>query len=209
MTRWLLTSIVALAASAALAQTPQPAPGAPPAAPKTETAKPDAGKAPPDTRSVDALFERLQKAEDEDEAKGIANLIERRWLRSNSDVADLLMTRAMTAMQPREQDLPQAIELLDRVIGLEPQWAEAYNKRATAFFMLGDYERSMLDVRQTLSREPRHYGALAGLGQILLSNGDKKHALEAFRKALSLNPRMPMVKGVIDKLAPDVDGRDT
>lgn len=206
MTRWPASSFAVLAAgllqiTAASAQTPSPSPPA-----KPEAAAPK--EAPDASKSLDALFERLGKAEDEEEAKGIANLIERRWLRSGSDVTDLLMARAVSAMQPKDQDLPQAVELLDRVIGLEPNWAEAYNRRATVFFMLGDYQRAMLDVRQTLAREPRHFGAMAGLAQILLVTGDKKHALEAFRKALTLNPRMPNVRDLIEKLKPDVDGRD-
>jgi len=168
-----------------------------------QTSTPDASK------GMASLFDRLAKAEDEDEAKGIANLIERRWLRSGSDVTDLLMARATSAMQQKDQDLPQAVELLDRVIRLEPDWAEAYNRRATAFFMLGDYERSMLDVRQALAREPRHFGAVAGLAQILLITGDKKNALEAFRRVLALNPKMPSVRAVVEKLEPEVMGRDT
>lgn len=216
MTRWpvlLLAPFLALfAGTAASAQTPRPpaSPPVPPPRPDAATPRTPAPSAATDAaKGLDSLFERLAKAEDEEEAKGIANLIERRWLRSGSDVADLLMARAMSAMQPKDQDLPQAIELLDRAVGLEPQWTEAYNRRATAFFVLGDYQRSMLDVRQVLAREPRHYGALAGMGQILLITGDKKRALEAFRRALAINPRMPNVKGLIDKLAPDVDGRDT
>lgn len=196
-----------LSAAAAFAQAQPTKPPQTPPAPRAEAAQRDA--APDASKSLDSLFDRLAKADDEEEAKGIANLIERRWLRSSSDVTDLLMTRALTVMQPKDQDLPQAIELLDRVIGLEPQWAEAYNKRATAFFMLGDYQRSMLDVRQTLLREPRHFGALSGLGQIMLVTGDKKRALEAFRKAQAINPRLQNVKQIIEKLAPDVDGRDT
>ncbi|MET0606231.1 MAG: tetratricopeptide repeat protein [Beijerinckiaceae bacterium] len=211
MSRWPAFRSAALTASLlfaadAFAQGTPPSPPLPPPRPdQTKKVEPV-----PDTpKGLDSLFERLAKAEDEEEAKGIANLIERRWLRSGSDVVDLLMSRGMSAMQQKDQDLPQAIELFDRVLQLEPQFAEAYNKRATAFFLLGDYQRSMLDVRETLAREPRHYGALAGLGQILLVNGDKKRAMEAFRKASQLNPRMPNVKAVIERLAPDVDGRDT
>ncbi len=212
MTRWPALRFAVFAASlfataSAIAQTPPAAPPNPPPRPAEPPKKSD--PAADAAKGLDSLFERLAKAEDEEEAKGIANLIERRWLRSGSDVADLLMSRAVTAMQQKDQDLPQAIELLDRVVRLEPQFVEGYNKRATAFFMLGDYQRAMLDVREVLAREPRHYGALAGLGQIMLINGDKKRAMEAFRKAMSLNPRMPTIKTLIDRLAPDVDGRDT
>src|ERR671916_2299825 len=138
--------------------------------------------------TLDDLFNRLAAAKDEAEAKGIANLIERRWLRSGSDTADLLMTRATDAIQKKE--FPLAIELLDRVIALQPEWAEAWNRRATAFFLLDDIASSMADLRQVLAREPRHFGAWAGLGHIYSASGDKGRALEAYRKALTLHPHI-------------------
>jgi tetratricopeptide (TPR) repeat protein len=79
-------------------------------------------------------FARLAAAKDEAEANGIANLIERRWSRSGSDTADLLLSRATEAIHKKE--FPVAVELLDRVLALEPQWAEAWNRRATAFYLL-------------------------------------------------------------------------
>jgi tetratricopeptide (TPR) repeat protein len=201
--RLLAALAVAAFASPALAQSPTPAPPAP----KADDAKrnPDGDTA----KGIDSLFERLGKLEDAEEAKGIANLIERRWNRSGSDTADLLMSRVLTVMQPKDQDLPQAIELLDRIISLEPNWTEAYNKRATALYAIGDFQRSLLDVSTVLAREPRHYGALAGLGHILLQNGDKKRAMEAFRKVLAIYPSQEDIKKMVERLKPDVDGRDT
>jgi tetratricopeptide (TPR) repeat protein len=155
---------------------------------------------------LDRLFERLAAAEDEEEANGIAQLIERRWGRSGSDTADLLMSRALAAASDKDPAL--AIEILDRVIVLEPKWAEAWNKRATLFFMMGDYERAIFDVHQTLALEPRHFGAWAGLGFILQSTDDNKHALEAFRRALAIHPFVGNVRSLIERLAPDVDGRE-
>ncbi|MHB2165476.1 tetratricopeptide repeat protein [Alsobacter sp. R-9] len=156
--------------------------------------------------TLDDLFERLQRAKTEDEAKGIADAIQRRWMRSGSDTADLLMDRALEAL--RSGDQPLTIELLDRVVVLQPNWAEGWNKRATVFFMMGDNTRSMADLQQVLAREPRHFGALAGLGMILKNNGDDKKAYEAFKKALAINPHMPEVKSAVERLAPDYEGRD-
>jgi tetratricopeptide (TPR) repeat protein len=173
-------------------------PAAPPADPSSARPRGPA--------SLDDLFERLSHASDASEAKGIAATIERRWLRSGSDTADLLLSRAMEAVQADDQ--PLAIELLDRVIVLQPDWAEAWNKRATVFFMMGDYTRSMADLREVLAREPRHYAALAGMGTIFSATGDDKHAYEAYKKALAVNPFMDEVKSVVDKLAPDIEGRD-
>jgi tetratricopeptide (TPR) repeat protein len=156
--------------------------------------------------TLDDLFGRLAGAKDETEAKGVANLIERRWSRSGSDTADLLMTRASEAIHAKEHAL--GVELLDRVIALKPDWAEAWNRRATAFFLLDDVASSMADLRQVLAREPRHFGAWAGLGHIYMSAGDKTRALEAYRKALTLHPHIESVRPLVDKLAPEIDGRD-
>jgi tetratricopeptide (TPR) repeat protein len=156
--------------------------------------------------TLDDLFNRLGAAKDEAEAKGIANLIERRWMRSGSDTADLLLTRASDAIQAKE--FPLAIELLDRVIALQPDWAEAWNRRATAFFLLDDTASAMADLRQVLTREPRHFGAWAGLGHIYNAGGDKARALEAYRKALAINPKMETLRDLVGRLAPEIDGRD-
>jgi tetratricopeptide (TPR) repeat protein len=155
---------------------------------------------------LDKLFERLAAAEDEEEANGIAQLIERRWLRSGSDTADLLMSRAVAAVNAR--DFPLAIEILDRIVVLEPKWAEAWNKRATVFFMMGDYERAVVDVRETLALEPRHFGAWSGLGIIFQAIDDNKRALEAFRKALAIHPFIGSVRSLVERLTPTVEGRD-
>ncbi len=156
--------------------------------------------------TLDDLFARLADAKDDQEALGIAKLIERRWLRSGSDTADLLMTRASEAIQGKE--FPLAIELLDRIITLQPGWAEAWNRRATAFFLLDDTASSMADLRQVLTREPRHFGAWAGLGHIYMAGGDKTRALEAYRKALAINPRMESLRPLVERLAPEIEGRD-
>lgn len=156
--------------------------------------------------TLDDLFTRLAGAKDETEAKGVANLIERRWSRSGSDTADLLMTRASDAIQAKEY--PLAIELLDRVLSLQPGWAEAWNRRATAFFLLDDTASSMADLRQVLAREPRHFGAWAGLGHIYMAAGDKTRALEAYRKALALHPHLESLGTLVEKLTPEIDGRD-
>jgi tetratricopeptide (TPR) repeat protein len=173
-----------------------------PASPPPRPAQQDAGR----RATLDDLFSRLAAAKDEAEAKGIANLIERRWMRSGSDTADLLLTRASEAIQAKE--FPLAIELLDRVIALQPDWAEAWNRRATAFFLLEDTASAMADLRQVLTREPRHFGAWAGLGHIYNAGGDKARALEAYRKALAINPKMESLRPMVERLAPEIDGRD-
>ena len=156
--------------------------------------------------TLDRLFERLGAAKTPEEAKGIAGLIQRRWARSGSDTADLLMTRAQTALRAKELEL--AIELLDRVISLEPDWAEAWNQRANALFVAGDPIRSMLDIGEALKREPRHYGAMMGLGTILRQQGNDKAAMVAYRRALAVYPQLDAIKSAVESLAAEVDGRD-
>ena len=139
-------------------------------------------------------------------AGGIASLIERRWAHSGSDTADLLMARAGEAIGAK--NYPLAVEILDRVIVLEPGWAEAWNRRATTFYLLDDPVSAMADIRQVLAREPRHFGAWAGLGHIYMSTGDKKRAVEAYRRALAIHPHLSSVKTIVERTAPEVEGRD-
>ncbi|KRE09747.1 hypothetical protein ASE63_04265 [Bosea sp. Root381] len=156
--------------------------------------------------TLERLFERLAAAKTPEEAKGIANLIQRRWARSGSPTADLLMTRAQTAMKGKQIEL--AIELLDRVITLEPDWAEGWNQRANALFLAGDPIRSIYDIGEALKREPRHYGAMMGLGTILRQQGDDKRAMIAYRRALAVYPQLEAVKDAVESLKTEVDGRD-
>jgi len=196
-----------LGASAVVAQTagsPRPGSVAPsdkadnPVTPSTPQRGPAA--------TLDRLFERLHDAATQEEAEGVARLIQRRWARSGSDTADLLMSRAQQALQDKQTEL--AIELLDRIISLQPNWAEAWNQRANALYLAGDSIRSMIDIGETLKREPRHYGAMMGLGMILRQQGDDKGAMIAFRKALTLYPQFDAVKKAVDSLKNEVDGRD-
>lgn len=171
------------------------------------SAKPRPGQAEPKRgATLDDLFARLAAAKGETEANGVATLIERRWARSGSDTADLLMSRAGEALKAKDYAL--AVELLDRVVALQPSWAEAWSQRATAFYLLDDPVSAIADLRQALAREPRHFAALAGLGQIYLANGDKSRALDAFRRALAIHPYLDPVRPAVERLAPDVDGRD-
>ncbi|MFN3891562.1 MAG: tetratricopeptide repeat protein [Beijerinckiaceae bacterium] len=155
---------------------------------------------------LDELFGRLAAARDEEEADGIAGAIERVFQRSGSDTADLLMNRAVRALHRKENKA--AVEVLDKLVVIEPDWAEAWTQRATARFMDGDKDGAVEDLGQALAREPRHFNALAGLGSVLHSLGYEKRALEVFRRAIAIRPHQSEVKQMIDKLAPDVDGRD-
>jgi tetratricopeptide (TPR) repeat protein len=193
---------------------------APRSSPRESEAKPDPAKpaeqkftprpavreATQRAKVLDELFKRLAATSDAEEGKGIAGAIERVWLRSGSDTADLLMSRAVAAVQAK--DLPLALELLDKVVAVEPGWAEAWNKRATARFMSSDINGAMGDIDHVLKLEPRHFGALSGMGFILQREGLDKRALEIFRHVLTIYPGQPDIQKIVEKLAPEVEGRD-
>ena len=162
----------------------------------------------PKTREalLDDLFGRLRAAADSDEAEGIAGAIERVWLRSGSDTADLLMHRAVAALAAKKTEVSRA--LLDKVVLLDPDWAEAWNERATVRFMAEDLAGAMEDIAHVLVLEPRHYGALAGMGFILEKSDRPKEALRVFRKVLEIYPQQEDIRKVVERLVPEVDGRD-
>ncbi len=158
------------------------------------------------TAMLDTLFKRLGKAADADEASGIAVAIQRVWLHSDSATANLLMARAMAALQAGH--LPLALTLFDRIIILQPDWAEAWDKRAATRFLGGDLAGAIADIRQALKLEPRHFSAFAALGFALQKEGLDKLALAAFRKSLALDPQQPQIQKIVDKLSIKVEGRD-
>jgi tetratricopeptide (TPR) repeat protein len=157
-------------------------------------------------QNLDRLFEALKVAPDDDSAKYVENRIWAVWLASNSDTANLLMTRAKTAADGKDYDL--AIKLLNAVIDIKPDFVEAWNRRATVYYTKKDFGRALADIQEVLAREPRHFGALSGLGIILQELGDDKHALEVFRRALAVHPRLERIPDLVKKLSDKIDGRD-
>ncbi len=157
-------------------------------------------------KMLDALFERLRQASDPEDAHHIAESIERLWLQSQSDTANLLMQR-VTASVMAEQ-YPLALSLLDRLVALAPDWAEAWNQRATTRFLTGDTDGAMADIDQVIKLEPRHFGALAGMGMILRGAGLNKSALEIFNKVLGIYPLETDIRKLTEKLTLEVEGQD-
>ncbi|MBB5052825.1 tetratricopeptide (TPR) repeat protein [Afipia massiliensis] len=197
--------LAAIAATPAAAQAPQPTPpGAQKKLPQAPAKLPRVigDKA----KNLDFLFGALKAAPDQESAKAVEARIWAVWTATPSDTAALLMARAKLAMDSK--DTAVALKLLDAVIKLRPDYIEAWNRRATIHYLKNDYRRSMEDIRQVLIREPRHFGALAGLGMIMQETGDEKHALDAFRKALAINPHLERVPDLVKSLTEKVEGRD-
>ena len=158
------------------------------------------------TYSLDTLFQGLKIAPDEASAKAIEERIWSVWMASGSDTCNLLIGRAKAAIDGKDYDL--AIKLLNAVIEIKPDYVEAWNRRATAYYMKNDYGHSLADIAQVLAREPRHFGALSGLGLILQEIGDDKDALDAYRKALAIDPHLEHIPDVVKTLTEKVEGRD-
>ena len=209
-----LATAAVLAAAPAFAQDkpagPKADPGAKPDAtvrelnePPTRLQKPPRGDV---TKNLDFLFEALKVAPDETTAKAVEDRIWALWFVSRSDTANLLMTRVRKAVE--EKDLDLAIRLLDSIVEIRPDYVEAWNRRATIYYMKKDYGQAVADIREVLRREPRHFGALSGLGMLLQDVGDNKHALEIFRRALAVHPKIQKIPDIVKTLQEKVEGRD-
>ena len=158
------------------------------------------------TRGLDFLFGALKAAPDEDSARHVEARIWALWLQTPSDTAALLMVRAKAAIDAQNVDV--AMQLLDAVIKIRPDYVEAWNRRATIYYLKSDYVHALEDFQQVLLREPRHFGALVGLGTIMQDIGDDKRALDAFRKALAINPYLEKIPETVKQLTEKVEGRD-
>ncbi|MGZ5871731.1 MAG: tetratricopeptide repeat protein [Bradyrhizobium sp.] len=201
----LVTAMIAAVPVAALAQDLGTAP------PKQQKKLPEApGKLPKigadKMRGLDFLFGALKAAPDQASAKHVEARIWALWMQTPSDTTALLMIRAKAAMDAQQMDV--ALKLLDAVVKLRPDYVEGWNRRATLYYLKNDYARSLRDIEQVLVREPRHFGALAGLGMIMQDLGDEKRALDAFRKALAVNPHLEKVPELVKTLSEKVEGRD-
>jgi tetratricopeptide (TPR) repeat protein len=193
-----------LSASPVAAQVTGPTPDAPGA-----EATPAANAPPPSftserARRLDELYGRLREADGARQARAIEAQIGMIMAQSGSDTADLLMARAQQAMQQQQADL--ALSLLDSVIDMYPETVEAWSRRATLHFARRELGRAITDIEHVLRLEPRHYGAMVGLGMMLQQLGEDKQALAAFKKAMEINPHIERVPQIIQRLQPKVDG---
>jgi len=158
------------------------------------------------TKLLADLYDKLGKAPDANAAEPITKAIENLWTISGSDTIDLLMTRAMQFANREDADLSLAI--LDAVVDIAPQEAEAWYLRAKVNIIKGKPERAIADLRRALTIDPKHYKAINDLGLVLEQIGAKKEALEAYRKALEVNPFLDDARQGADALKREVEGQD-
>jgi len=154
---------------------------------------------------LDGLFAELQAAQTPAQGKAIERRILLEWLRSGDKTVDTMMTAAVVAMDMHA--FRPAIELLDKVVAEKPDYVEGWNKRATVYYYMGQYDRSLADIEKTLAIEPRHFGALAGLGMIMQDVGNVPGAIAAFERAVAVNPSLENLKAAIGQLKARI-GRD-
>jgi tetratricopeptide (TPR) repeat protein len=143
-------------------------------------------------KDLDTLYARLARTRYPDEAAGIIAQIDHLRMQSGSDVADLLLGRALKARAIEDWSL--TLKLMDAVVDLYPAWSQAWSQRATARLQSGDLDGAMADLAQALKREPRDLGALLGLGALMLNAGDPEAALKVYDRALKLAPAYEPLK---------------
>ncbi len=141
---------------------------------------------------LDDLFEKLKNVESISDAKGVEFVIWNIWVQSGDDAIDLLMRDGVDSMG--RQDYKRALRSFDQIVTIAPDFAEGWNKRATLYYLMGQFEQSLADIEKTLALEPRHFGALAGRGLIYIELEDDAQALEAFEDALVINPFLPAAR---------------
>ncbi|MGF1501890.1 MAG: hypothetical protein ACFBSD_08735 [Paracoccaceae bacterium] len=196
-----------LVAGAAVAQTaiqePEPAP--PPMTAPEPLQEPAAAPIIDQSAELDALYKALATS-GAGEWKPLQQQIQALWSRSESAAMTLLLSRASKAME--EQNYEKALVFLNDLVRLAPDFAEGWNRRATLYFLQKEYGRSVADIQRTLALEPRHFGALAGLGIILDRLDQDADALRVFRRALEIHPHLEGAKEAIERLEPEVEGRE-
>ncbi|MBZ9817340.1 tetratricopeptide repeat protein [Mesorhizobium sp. CA7] len=202
--RILFTSLTAFLLSvAALPAGAETVPGAlpPDTAPPAATPPP---AAPTKQGRLDQLFTELKRERNEKAAERIAGRIWNEWNQSGSASIDLMMQWAQKATEDQKFDV--ALDFLDQVVTLQPDYAEGWNRRATVHFMMKNYGKSMADIDRTLELEPRHFGALSGLAQIMAETGHKQSALEAWQKVLAIYPMMRSAQNQVSTLSEELAG---
>lgn len=160
-----------------------------------------------DDARLEPLFDRLKQA-DEGEAQIVEGLIWSIWHAYDGGDTSVpsLMRRGQAAMA--RQDFAAAETYYSQAIDKDPDFAEAWNRRATVRYLRDDYQGSVADISQTLAREPRHFGALSGLGLIYTQLDALEPAIAAFEAALEIHPTMPGARANVESLRERLAGRE-
>ena len=156
--------------------------------------------------TTDTLLDQLAKAETRADANRIVSSIWTAWLSEYSTEREhQLMEKGISAMESRR--FQQAEALFTSIIKSNPDYTEAWNKRATVRFMIGNHDGSANDIAKVLQLEPRHFGALSGLGMIHMRAGNWESALKSYKAAFAIHPYLNNIETLIDKLSQRLKGQ--
>src|SRR5258706_8198611 len=158
-----------------------------------------------DDARLPGLFDRLKATKSAGEAEAVQQAIWGVWMESKNAEVNLLMLEGVDAMN--QGAFKRGLEAFDAMVKADPAFAEGWNKRATIEFLMGDFKASVVDIQKTLALEPRHWGALAGLGQIYVALGDEEAAVRAFKRALEINPHLAATRLKIKELEEKLEKR--
>jgi tetratricopeptide (TPR) repeat protein len=150
------------------------------------------------TTMLDTLFAKLQTATDPMAIQSLEAAIWEQWTMVPDVSQRELMMRGIAEMQ--QSQLKQSVETFTRLIEMAPDVSEAWNKRATAYWLLGNFPASLSDICETIKREPRHFGAYSGLGMIRAEMGEYPRAVAAFELARKYNPHIAGIEDEIDRM---------
>lgn len=156
---------------------------------------------------LSSLFEALRRERNPTKARGISQEVMAELGKSGSATIDLLMQWATTAIGEKRN--AAALDFLDQATLLQPEFAEAWNRRAALHYAMGDKRKSMADIHQVLQREPRHFGAIAGMAAILADSGQDELALKAWQRYLEIYPADREAQGATIKLSEKLAGSRT
>ncbi len=180
-----------------------PAMAAEPSAPAGEPAAAVSREA-LETSTLDKLFAELKRERNPQAAERISRRIWNEWHKSGSASIDLMMKWSNDAVAGQKYDV--ALDFLDQVVTLQPGFAEGWNRRATVHFLMRNFGKSMADIERTLELEPRHFGALSGMAQIMKDTGRRELALQAWQRVLDIYPMMRSAQGEIATLSEELAG---
>ena len=155
-------------------------------------------------QSPEALLDRLSQSQSRSVSVGLIAQIWARWTGAAAD-AEQQKLMQIGVSQMNAARYPQAEKTFDALIALNPNFMEAWNKRATVRYVLGDFNGSQDDINEVLAREPRHFGALSGLGLINMQRGDLSNAIRAYEKVLQIDPFSQDARVLLPKLRKQVD----
>jgi len=150
-----------------------------------------------DTHVMEALVQALRD-EDPDVRAGAQHAMWAIWLRSGNEVIDGLMLEGIRLMEL--QQFSEAVEVFSDMVAKAPSFAEGYNKRATVYYLMQEFEKSIADIHKTLDLNPVHFGALSGMGLCYLGLEEPRKALEWFERAVAVNPNLDSIQHYIEQI---------